>query len=76
MPGDVIRITDGVVYVNEVSVKKEKSGYFEDYHRNGYIEKYDLYRESITDERQYYILDDIFKINKLQLYYLFWKKIC
>ncbi len=60
LPGDVIRITDGVVYVNEVSVKKEKSGYFEDYHRNGYIEKYDLYRESITDERQYYILDDIF----------------
>ena len=40
--------------------KKENVGTFEDYHRNGYLEKFDLYKEHLG--QQHYHL--IFEVNK------------
>ncbi|MAH89590.1 MAG: signal peptidase I [Pelagibacterales bacterium] len=59
MPGDTIRISEGVVLINDKPFKKEKVGTFEDFHRNGYLEKFDLYREKNDIGAEYLVIDDI-----------------
>ena len=59
LPGDIINVKDSVVYVNGNPIKRDKKGYFEDYHRDGYLEKYEVYEETISSENKYLTLDDI-----------------
>ena len=59
LPGDTVRITNGVISINDQAFKKEKSGTFEDFHRNGYLEKFDLYKEKNDIGKEYLVIDDI-----------------
>ncbi len=59
LPGDTVRVTKGIVYINEIPVKKENVGLFQDYHRNGYLEKFDLYKETNANSVEYLIIDDV-----------------
>ncbi len=59
LPGDVVKVTNGVVYVNNIPIERERVGFFEDFHRDGYPEKYNLYREEVSETREYFTLDDI-----------------
>ncbi len=58
LPGDTITVKEAIVYVNEEPIKREKKGVFEDYHRDGYLEKYTVYEESINSKQVYLTLDD------------------
>ena len=56
LPGDTIRVTEGIIYINDIPIKKEKIGTFEDYHRNGYLEKFDLYKETNDKNIDYLVI--------------------
>jgi len=59
LPGDIVRVSEGIIFINDKPVPRTKVGLFEDYHRDGYLERYDKYKEQISNEREYFILDDI-----------------
>ena len=59
LPGDSVKIKEGVIYINEIPFEKKKIGTFEDYHRNGYLEKFDLYKEKNDENIEYLVIDDI-----------------
>tara|TARA_B100000886_G_C20389266_1_gene477499 strand:+ start:350 stop:1183 length:834 start_codon:yes stop_codon:yes gene_type:complete len=59
LPGDTVRITDGVIFINDQAFKKAKFGTFEDFHRNGYLEKFDLYKEENDIGKEYLVIDDM-----------------
>lgn len=59
LPGDVVKIKQGNIYVNEIEINSKKIGKFEDMHRNGYLEKFDLYKETLKSGKEYLIIDDI-----------------
>lgn len=59
LPEDTVRIKDGVVLINDQPFKKENQGKFEDYHRNGYLEKFDMYIEKNDIGKEYLVIDDI-----------------
>ncbi len=59
LPGDTVRVSDGIIYINDVPFKKEKIGLFEDFHRNGYLEKFDLYKETNDINKEYLVIDDV-----------------
>ena len=59
MPGDTVRVSDGIILINDKPFKKEKIGTFEDYHRNGYLEKFDLYKEENKSGADYLVIDDL-----------------
>ncbi len=59
LPGDVVRIKEGSIIINEKKIKRDKVGKFEDMHRNGYLEKFDLYKETISSDKKYLVIDDI-----------------
>ena len=59
MPGDTVRVSDGIILINDKAFKKEKVGTFEDYHRNGYLEKFDLYKEENEVGSDYLVIDDL-----------------
>ena len=59
MPGDTVRIANGVILINDKPFNKEKIGTFEDYHRNGYLEKFDLYNEKNDIGSEYLVIDDL-----------------
>ena len=59
LPGDTVRISDGVVYINDIPLKRKIIGTFEDNHRNGYLEKFDLYEEINEIGKNYLTIDDI-----------------
>ena len=59
LPGDTVKVQDGIIFINEKAIKREKVGNFEDMHRNGYMEKFDLYEEKMFSGRKYLAIDDI-----------------
>ena len=59
LPGDTVRISEGIVLINDKPFKKEKAGMFEDFHRNGYLEKFDLYKETNDIGEEYLVIDDV-----------------
>ena len=59
LPGDTVRITNGIIFINDKPFNKEKVGVFEDYHRNGYLEKFDLYKEKNDFGVEYLVIDDL-----------------
>ena len=59
MPGDTVRVSNGIILINDKPFKKEKVGTFEDYHRNGYLEKFDLYKEENELGKDYLVIDDL-----------------
>jgi signal peptidase I len=59
LPGDTVSINDGVIFINGVAFEKEKNGIFEDFHRNGYLETFDLYKETNDIGAEYEVIDDI-----------------
>ena len=59
LPGDTIQIKNGQVFVDGNGLKKEKEGTFQDMHRNGYLETFDIYSETNSINKSYLILDDI-----------------
>ena len=59
LPGDEVNINNGVVYVNGKELLREKQGTFKDFHRNGYLETFNLIEESNNEGRKYLVLDDI-----------------
>ena len=59
LPGDTVKVQDGTIFINERRIKREKVGKFEDMHRNGYLEKFDLYEEEMFSGRKYLAIDDI-----------------
>ena len=69
LPGDTVRVTKGMIYINNIPVKKEKVGTFQDYHRNGYLEKFDLYKETNDKNIDYLVIDDISFDGKLATNY-------
>ncbi len=58
LPGDNISIENGTVFVNNIPVERSNIGIFEDMHRNGYMEKFDLIKEKNNDGKEYLVLDD------------------
>ena len=59
MPGDQIKIEDGNVFVNEKKLLRNNKGIFEDMHRHGYPEKFNLIEEENSAGKKYFVLDDI-----------------
>ena len=59
LPGDTIQIKNGQVFVNNLGLEIKKVGSFEDMHRNGYLEKFNLLKEVNNSRKEYFILDDI-----------------
>ena len=59
LPGDTIQIKNGQVFVNNLGLEIKKEGSFEDMHRNGYLEKFNLLKEVNNSRKEYFILDDI-----------------
>ena len=59
LPGDNVAIKNGIVYVNEVELPRKKVGNFEDMHRNGYLEKFELIEEKNSNGKKYLVLDDL-----------------
>ncbi len=59
LPGDNIKIKDGIVFVNNEPLVKTKIGKFSDMHRDGYVEDYYLYEEINKQGKIYKVLDDI-----------------
>ena len=59
LPGDTVRIVKGVIHINDIPFEKEIIGKFEDIHRNGYLEKFDLYEETNDKKVKYLVIDDI-----------------
>ena len=45
LPGDQIKIEEGIVYVNNKELLRNNVGIFEDMHRFGYLEKFNLIEE-------------------------------
>ena len=58
LPGDTVRVNEGVIYVNDKPFRKKKVGQFEDFHRNGYLEKFDLYEEINDKNIDYLVIDN------------------
>ena len=58
LPGDTVSIKEGLVYVNDKELVRKKIGLFEDMHRNGYLEKFDLIEEINNKGKKYLVLDD------------------
>ena len=54
LPGDTVKINNGLVYINDVVFKKKKVGNFQDFHRNGYLEKFVLFEETNDKKVSYY----------------------
>ena len=59
LPGDTIQIKNGQVFVNNLGLEIKKEGSFEDMHRNGYLEQFNLLKEVNNSGKEYLILDDI-----------------
>ncbi len=59
LPGDTIQIKNGQVFVNEEGLEREKVGLFQDMHRNGYMETFDIYKEVNNQNKEYLVLDDV-----------------
>ena len=59
LPGDEIKIVNGLVYVNGKEQIKNNIGIFEDMHRYGYLEKFNLIEEENILGKKYLVLDDI-----------------
>ena len=59
LPGDQIKIEDGNVFVNEKKLLRNNKGIFEDMHRHGYPEKFNLIEEENNAGKKYFVLDDI-----------------
>ena len=51
LPGDTISIKNGVVFVNDKKLSRIKNRNFEDMHRNGYLEKFNLISEKNNLEK-------------------------
>ena len=58
LPGDTVKITEGVIYINDKPFEKKKVGNFQDLHRNGYLEKFDLYEEVNDENKDYLVIDN------------------
>ena len=58
LPGDTVKITNGVIYINDKPFEKKKVGNFQDFHRNGYLEKFDLYEEVNDKNKDYLVIDN------------------
>ncbi len=58
LPGDTISVKDGTVFVNNKELSRTKKGEFQDMHRNGYLESFDLIEEKNTEGKEYLVLDD------------------
>ncbi len=58
LPGDTVAVQDGTVFVNNKELARTKIGNFEDMHRNGYLETFDLIEEKNNQGKEYLILDD------------------
>ena len=58
LPGDTVAVKDGTVFVNNKELARTKIGNFEDMHRNGYLETFDLIKEKNNQGKEYLILDD------------------
>ena len=58
LPGDTISVNDGIVFVNNKELTRKRIGEFQDMHRNGYLEKFDLIEEKNTEGKKYLVLDD------------------
>ena len=59
LPGDTVKIENGNILINESKIKREKVGNFEDMHRNGYMEKFDLYKEEMFSGKNFLVIDDV-----------------
>ena len=59
LPGDQIKIVNSTVYVNGKELPRNNKGLFEDMHRYGYLEKFNLIEEENSIGRKYLVLDDI-----------------
>lgn len=59
LPGDTVRISEGSILINEIKISRKKTGKFEDMHRNGYMERFDLYNETMDSGKEYLVIDDI-----------------
>ena len=59
LPGDTVRISEGNIFINEIKIIRKKVGKFEDMHRNGYMERFDLYKETMDLGKEYLVIDDI-----------------
>ena len=59
LPGDQIKIEEGTVYVNDKKLSRNNMGIFEDMHRFGYLEKFNLISEENSSGKKYFVLDDI-----------------
>ena len=55
LPGDTIQIKNGQVFVNEEGLEREKVGLFQDMHRNGYMETFDIYKEVNNQNKEYLV---------------------
>ena len=58
LPGDQIKIEEGIVYVNNKKLLRNNVGIFEDMHRFGYLEKFNLIEEENNSGKKYLVLDD------------------
>ncbi len=58
LPGDQIKIEEGIVYVNNKELLRNNLGIFEDMHRFGYLEKFNLIEEENNSGKKYLVLDD------------------
>ncbi len=59
LPGDTVSVKNGTVFVNENELVRTTVGNFEDMHRNGYLEKFNLINEKNSNGKQYLVLDDL-----------------
>ena len=59
LPGDTVRVSEGNIFINEIKISRKKTGKFEDMHRHGYMEKFDLYTEILDSDKEYLVIDDI-----------------
>ena len=58
LPGDQIKIEEGIVYVNNKKLLRNNVGIFEDMHRFGYLETFNLIEEENNSGKKYLVLDD------------------
>ena len=59
LPGDQVKVEDGFVFVNEKKLLRNNKGIFEDMHRHGYPEKFNLIEEENNAGKKYFVLDDV-----------------
>jgi len=58
LPGDTVEIKNGSVFVNNKILERNSIGTFEDMHRYGYLESFNLIEESNNFGKKYKVLDD------------------